>query len=264
MRIECNVPCPADSSRSPQFMFPYDDEGRIRPPAVVTTMGQLKQQYNEPDWAPAPQKQKQQQQQQQQYQAQMESREPYWGGNARAGGNSLLAADERDARMPANNNFQFAAGMPANNFQYSSSAMMSANDFSMGMGMGVGMNRPTMSPRQYQPQQEQMSSREAQSYKAAIQSVNDSMKADGRGSVTALRGLWKVFDAAVSELGTELNDSLSNKAIFEGKQAIRTCDRCFVYFLIIRLTPNIFSHPSPLNSSKCHARKHVSSRQEDE
>ena len=260
MRIECNVPCPADSSRSPQiqFMFPYDDEGRIRPPAVVTTMGQLKQQYNEPDWAPALQKQKQQQQQQnqqrqqQQYQAQMESREPYWGGNARAGGNSLLAADERDARMPQTNN----------NFQYSSA--MLANDFSMGMGMGVGMNRPTMSPRQYQPQQEQMSSREAQSYKAAIQSVNDSMKADGRGSVTALRGLWKVFDAAVSELGTELNDSLSNKAIFEGKQAIRTCDRCFVYFLIIRLTPNIFSHPSPLNSSKCHARKHVSSRQEDE
>jgi len=41
------------------------------------------------------------------------------------------------------------------------------------------------------------------------------MNVDGRGNVTALRSLWKVFDAAVNELGNELNDLLSNKAIFE-------------------------------------------------
>lgn len=52
-------------------------------------------------------------------------------------------------------------------------------------------------------------------HRAAVNEVVESMNADGRGNVTALRGLWKVFDAAVNELGNELNDLLSNKAIFE-------------------------------------------------
>ena len=58
------------------------------------------------------------------------------------------------------------------------------------------------------------------SYLAAIKAVNESMNADGRGNVTAMRGLWRVFDAAMTELGTELGDSLSNKAIFEGKEEL--------------------------------------------
>lgn len=52
---------------------------------------------------------------------------------------------------------------------------------------------------------------------AAIKAVNDSLNSNSRGSVTVLKGLWRVFDAAVSELGAELQDSLSNKAIFEGE-----------------------------------------------
>ena len=52
-------------------------------------------------------------------------------------------------------------------------------------------------------------------YRAAVNEVVESMNVDGRGNVTALRSLWKVFDAAVNELGNELNDLLSNKAIFE-------------------------------------------------
>ncbi|KAL9183672.1 hypothetical protein ACHAXT_004528 [Thalassiosira profunda] len=98
------------------------------------------------------------------------------------GGNSLVVGDERDTRVPTS-------------------------------GFTYG-GRAALSPRQYQGQQ--LSSREVGNYKAAIQQVEESMANSGRsGSVTALRGLWKVFDAAVSELGTELNDSLSNKAIFE-------------------------------------------------
>ena len=167
----------------------------MRPPAVVTTMGQLKEQYEEPDWCPAPQQKHQRHPQQQQYQSrgQVEGRDPYWGTNVR-GGNSILA-DDRDTRMP----------------------------YSPTMGMGMGRGQAPLSPQNYlfqpvpmpvpQPQQQ----REMASYAAAVKAVNDSMNSDGSGSVTVLRGLWKVFDAAVLELGSELNDSLSNKAIFEGK-----------------------------------------------
>jgi hypothetical protein len=64
--------------------------------------------------------------------------------------------------------------------------------------------------------------RESLSYAAAIKAVNDAMvNVNGDNSndnaLTALRGLWRVFDAGVGELGAELNDSLSNKAIFEGE-----------------------------------------------
>jgi len=56
---------------------------------------------------------------------------------------------------------------------------------------------------------------------ASIKAVKNSLNSDSRGSITVLRGLWTVFDAAVSELGAELQDSLSNKAIFEGKVEFR-------------------------------------------
>lgn len=64
--------------------------------------------------------------------------------------------------------------------------------------------------------------RESLSYAAAIKAVNDAMvNVNGDNSndnaLTALCGLWRVFDAGVGELGAELNDSLSNKAIFEGE-----------------------------------------------
>lgn len=57
--------------------------------------------------------------------------------------------------------------------------------------------------------------REIASYNAAIKAVSDGMYSDE--TVAALKGLWRVFDAGVGELGAELNDSLSNKAIFEGE-----------------------------------------------
>ena len=57
--------------------------------------------------------------------------------------------------------------------------------------------------------------RETQSYVAAIKAVNDST--NGTGVDGALRGLWRVFDAGVGELGAQLNDSLSSKATFEGE-----------------------------------------------
>eukprot|EP00578_Thalassiosira_sp_NH16_P006205 CAMPEP_0181119260 /NCGR_PEP_ID=MMETSP1071-20121207/23514_1 /TAXON_ID=35127 /ORGANISM="Thalassiosira sp., Strain NH16" /LENGTH=1254 /DNA_ID=CAMNT_0023203809 /DNA_START=174 /DNA_END=3935 /DNA_ORIENTATION=- len=157
-------------------------------------MGKLKQQFEEPDWCPPPQ-QKHQRQQQQQFQirGQAENREPYWGGNAR--GENTILANERDTQMPVSN------------YQYSAT-------------VGGGQ---TLSPQQHQyqpmplslPQQQHRSNRDMASYLAAIKAVNVSMTSDGHGGVTALRGLWKVFDAAVTELGVELNDSLSNKAIFE-------------------------------------------------
>lgn len=50
---------------------------------------------------------------------------------------------------------------------------------------------------------------------AAIKAVDESMYSDGRGGITVLRGLWKVFDSVVSELGTELTATLANKAIFD-------------------------------------------------
>jgi hypothetical protein len=64
--------------------------------------------------------------------------------------------------------------------------------------------------------------KESLSYAVAIKTVNDALSASGdpngnANSIVALRGLWRVFDAAIGELGAELNDSLSNKAIFEGE-----------------------------------------------
>jgi hypothetical protein len=58
--------------------------------------------------------------------------------------------------------------------------------------------------------------RESRSYSAAIKAVNDAMSTGG-DDISVLRGLWRVFDAGIGELGSELNDSLSSKAIFEGK-----------------------------------------------
>ena len=163
-------------------MFNFRDNAMMRPPAVVTTMGQLKQQLEEPDWCHPPQKQH------------VESREQHWTGYDR-GGNSL-AEEERDIRVPMSN------------FPYSSP-------------IGRGQTSPSLRQQQY------MSSREAASYMTAIKAVNDSLYSDGGGNVTALRGLWKVFDSVVSELGTELTDSLVNKAVFEGEIVVRIA--CMVY-----------------------------------
>lgn len=62
--------------------------------------------------------------------------------------------------------------------------------------------------------------RESQSYAAAINAVNNAtdneFSNDDVGK--ALYGLWRVFDAGIGELGAELNDSLSNKALFEGEK----------------------------------------------
>lgn len=159
---------------------------------MVTTMGKLKEQYDEPDWAPTPTKIQETMHQPRLISSprgQMESRDQYWAYNNTRGGNSLLP-DERDCRVPA-------------------------NSFSHQFPQTIG---GPLSPKRYQQMQpQQLSNRDVASYKAAIKAVDDSMTADGRGSVTALRGIWKVFDAGISELGTELNDSLSNKAIFEGE-----------------------------------------------
>lgn len=61
---------------------------------------------------------------------------------------------------------------------------------------------------------------------AAIKAVDESMYSDGRGGTTVLRGLWKVFDSVVSELGTELTATLANKAIVEGKRVVHLCFLC--------------------------------------
>jgi hypothetical protein len=132
----------------------------IRPPAVVTTLGQLKQQYEDPDWSHPPQLHQQQQH--------AESRGDQY--NYDRGG----IDDIRD--MP-------------------------------------------LSPQQ----QQFMLSREGASYMAAIKAVDESMYSDGRGGTTVLRGLWKVFDSVVSELGTELTATLANKAIVDGKRVVYQC-----------------------------------------
>jgi hypothetical protein len=155
-------------------MFNFrDDNAMMRPPAVVT-MGQLKKQFEEPDWCHPPQ---------QQY---VESRDQIWTGYDR-GGNSLVN-EERDIRMPMNN------------YPYPP------------------------------PQQQFMASREAASYMAAIKAVDDSLYTDGRGSITVLRGLWKVFDSVVSELGTELTASLANKAVYEGEIECASFALCAVHY----------------------------------
>lgn len=183
-------------------MFKGDD-ATMRPPAVVTTMGELKRQYNEPDWCPPPQ---QEQRRQKHRREQVEGRDYYCSSNAQR---NNFAVDERDSRIPTNN-FQYPESLgrvqpksppsPPRHNQYLP-------------------HSPPSSPR-HQSQQPQMSQREVATYWAAIKAVDDSINADGRGSITVLRGLWKVYDAAVSELGTELSDLLSNKAIFEGKPSV--------------------------------------------
>jgi hypothetical protein len=169
----------------------------IRPPAVVTTLGQLKQQYEDPDWSHPPQLQQQH----------AESRGDQYAYDR--GG----IDDIRD--MP-------------------------------------------LSPQQ----QQFMLSREGASYMAAIKAVDESMYSDGRGGTTVLRGLWKVFDSVVSELGTELTATLANKAIVEGKR-------------VVCVYPVVCCHKqSSLNScyviiycfifnSECDARELATSREED-
>jgi len=154
-----------------------------RPPAIVTTIPG-KRQYGESDWCTSPAQH--QQQRQQQYRDAMSS-----------GANSLI--DERDT----------SCIIPSNNYQHGS--------------LSPTHNLKFHQPQHYNTQPQQKLSRtEVATYMTAIKAVNESMMNSEHnnsrgGSVTALRGLWKVFDAAMNELGSELNDSLSNKAIFEGK-----------------------------------------------
>ncbi len=152
-------------------------------------MGQLKQQFEEPDWYQPPHQQQQQQQQRQEH---VENRDQHWTGYDRGGGNSLVG-EERDTRMPSMNGMRGGGGG--------------------GGGGGGPQAAGQLSPRSRQF----MASREAQSYMMAIKAVDDSLYSDGSGSITVLRGLWKVFDSVVSELGTELTTSIANKAVFEGE-----------------------------------------------
>ena len=204
-------------------MFSFHD----RPPEFVTTMGQKNRNnpFDEPDWCVPPH-------QQQQYR---EARESYLQNTRGGGGNSLLA-DERDTQIPINN------------YQYGSPLSPSRKS-----------HQYQLPPPQQQQSQQQLSRSEIESYTAAIKAVKDSMNSDGhRGSVTALRGLWKVFDAAVSELGTELNDSLSNKAIFEGEHVL--CILCLfnllIYIIYIcKLTlPSASIHTCPLSTQQMYCR----------
>jgi len=156
-----------------------------RPPAIVTTIPG-KRQYGEQDWCTSPA-----QQQQQQYR---DARNDY---NINNGANSLI--DERDT----------SCIIPSNNYQH-------------GSLLSPTHNLKFRQPQHYTQPQQKLSRAEVATYMTAIKAVNESMMNSEHnnsrgGSVTALRGLWKVFDAAMNELGSELNDSLSNKAIFEGK-----------------------------------------------
>ena len=156
-----------------------------RPPAIVTTIPG-KRQYGESDWCTSPA-----QHQQQQYR---DARNDY---NISSGANSLIA-DERDTYIPSKNYQHGSLLSPTHNLKFHQ-------------------------PQHYTQSQQKLSRTEVATYITAIKAVNESMmnsehNSNNRGgSVTALRGLWKVFDAAMNELGSELNDSLSNKAIFEGK-----------------------------------------------
>ena len=156
-----------------------------RPPAIVTTIPG-KRQYGEPDWCTSPT-----QQQQQQYR---DARNDY---NISSGANSLI--DERDT----------SCIIPSNNYQH-------------GSLLSPTHNLKFHQPQYYTQPQQKLSRTEVATYMTAIKAVNESMMNSEHnnsrgGNITALRGLWKVFDAAMNELGSELNDSLSNKAIFEGK-----------------------------------------------
>lgn len=78
---------------------------------------------------------------------------------------------------------------------------------------------------QRRPAAARQNDRESASYAAAVKAVNDCILTNSGGNnsendevvATTLKGLWRVFDAGVGELGAELNDSLANKAIFEGE-----------------------------------------------
>ena len=172
-------------------MFQSCHNGGQGPPAVVY----------EPDWAPqaaaqsaarASSKKQQHRTRGQPYNSvfgQVEAREPFW--HQTRDGNSIVVGDDgRDA------NYVHKMGSPP--------------------------TRP-LSPQhkhqraminQYNPPPPSHNQAD-HGYRAAVNEVVESMGVDGRGNVTALRGLWKVFDAATNELGNELNDLLSNKAIFE-------------------------------------------------
>eukprot|EP01082_Thalassiosira_pseudonana_P002990 g3330.t1 g3330 contig12:1855108-1860390(-) len=181
------------------MVFSFIDE---EPPPTILTNADNKIKYEEPDWYPAPNANQQGRQQQQHH----DSRGDNYNTSR---GNNSLAGDERDTRMPGNN------------FQYPRGAGVAMSP----RGHPNGGGYQPQSPRQFHPpsplhqfQQYAVSyaTNENAPYLAAIKAVNDSMSANSsKGSITALRGLWKVFDASVCELGGELNESLSNKAIFE-------------------------------------------------
>ncbi|EED93719.1 predicted protein [Thalassiosira pseudonana CCMP1335] len=187
------------------MVFSFIDE---EPPPTILTNADNKIKYEEPDWYPAPNANQQGRQQQQHH----DSRGDNYNTSR---GNNSLAGDERDTRMPGNN------------FQYPRGAGVAMSP----RGHPNGGGYQPQSPRQFHPpsplhqfQQYAVSyaTNENAPYLAAIKAVNDSMSANSsKGSITALRGLWKVFDASVCELGGELNESLSNKAIFEGELLIR-------------------------------------------
>ena len=129
----------------------------------------------------------------------------------------MTLTDERDTRMPTEN-YPFSTN--AGRSQTISSRPLSPGPLSpLAFSPRALSPPPALSPRQGQihPKNQHLSRTEVASHMASIKAVKDSLNSDGRGSITVLRGLWKVFDAAVSELGAELQDSLSNKAIFEGR-----------------------------------------------
>lgn len=161
-------------------MFPYrgNDATMYQP-----TNGSQKPAYDEPDWCPAPSRPRSQQH------PQIESRVDSWNNQKQTRGH--FSNEDRDVRPTTGSSYQYP---------------------------GIRIHSP---PRQ-RPRESyhiNYNSKEVQSYLAAINSVNETVNAKAKQSTvdSTLSGLWKVFDAAVLELGSELCDSLSNKAIFEGE-----------------------------------------------
>jgi len=159
-------------------MFPYRSNGANM---YQPTDGTQKPAYDEPDWCPAPSRPRPQQN------PQIESRVDSWNNQKQTRG--LFSNENRDVRSTTGSSYQYP---------------------------GIRIHSP---PRQ-RPREGchiNYNSKEVQSYLAAINSVNETVNANAKRSTvdSTLSGLWKVFDAAVLELGSELCDSLSNKAIFE-------------------------------------------------
>ena len=169
--------------------------------ATYGTSGQ-KQRYEEPDWCTPPASTSQQPTQR----TQTESRDNSWGQQRPSPGYS--SNDERDV------------GMSSNHYQYPVRVH----------------SPPRQRPSENHHFQLDYNSQEVSSYLAAIKSVNEDVNNNARGNTvnSTLSGLWKVFDAAVLELGSELCDSLSNKAVFEGKDC-----RTKHFVVIVNITSSL-------------------------